>query len=296
MDGVTLKQLRYFAAVMQTHHLGQAAGLCSVSQPALSVQIKDLEAHLGQALFERGSKGVRPTVLAEDVLPKVAAILDGVAQLSTIVDQVQDGIPSKVRLGVIPTVAPYLLPRIVTQMATAFPHVSLQVMEAMTPKLIESLDQGRIDLALLALPITGTGFETAPLFEETFVLVRPATDAHLPIPPAHILAKERLLLLEEGHCFRDQALEFCGLQSAQVRHGLDATNLSTLVQMVAAGLGITLIPEMAVDVETQGAQVAHAAFPDPAPTRRLGLIWRKSHAFAPGFLTVADMFKTRLVR
>jgi LysR family hydrogen peroxide-inducible transcriptional activator len=181
-----------------------------------------------------------------------------------------------VRLGVIPTVAPYVLPRIVARLSARYPGLDLHLRETVTSRLIGELAEGSLDAAILALPVGETAFEEVPLFSETFVLVRPGATGR-PVPSPERLREMRLLLLEEGHCFRDQALSFCNMTSSAPREMMDGSSLSTLVQMVGAGLGVTLIPEMAVDIETRSADVSVDGFDAPGPERTIGMIWRRSN-------------------
>lgn len=275
MQNFTLKQLRYFEALARHGHFGRAAESCSISQPAISVQIKDLEESLGSPLFERGARSVRLTAFGEDFGQRVRGILRAVDELEDIARNAKEGLLGRLRLGIIPTIAPYLLPKIVAQLGRSHEGLELHVRETMTHKLIDELSDGLIDAAIVALPISEKAFREVPLFDEEFVLVRPQTDAGLPVPDAEGLKKMRLLLLEEGHCFRDQALSFCNIRTAQPREGLDSSSLSTLVQLVGSGIGVTLIPEMAVAVETRSAPVSIARFAAPQPTRSVGMIWRK---------------------
>jgi len=186
----------------------------------------------------------------------------------------------RLRIGVIPTIAPYLLPGVIGRITAAHPQIDLMVRETMTHRLIEELGAGKLDCAIVALPVSEPALTEVALFEEAMVLVRPADHAHRPVPDMDTLAQMKLLLLEEGHCFRDQALSFCSLRNTLPREGLDGSSLSTLVQMVGAGIGVTLIPEMAVPVETRSAQVSIAALGAPHPKRTVGMIWRKSSALA----------------
>jgi LysR family hydrogen peroxide-inducible transcriptional activator len=274
MLNLSLRQLRYFEALARHRHFGRAAAACAISQPALSEQIKELEATFGAALFERGARQVRATSLGEALSERVRGILSAIDEL--------DGLAAshhplrRLRLGVIPTVAPYLLPSVMAELARAHPDLDVHVRESITARLLEELAQGRIDAAIVALPAGGRAFEQATLFSEEFFLVRPAAHAAKPPPDLKRLGRERLLLLEEGHCFRDQALAVCGLNPLRPRETLEASSLSTLVQMVGAGAGITLIPEMAVAVEARSAPVAVTRCAAPRPSRAIGMIWRKS--------------------
>ena len=275
MKDITLKHLRYACALADHGHFGHAADAVAVSQPALSMQIRDLEARLGLAVFERG-RSVRPTPFGADFIARARAILRSVDELDEIVQMSQDGRLRRLRLGIIPTVAPYLLPRVIDTVTHAAPGVDLQVRETVTPRLIAELNTGQLDAAIVALPVSEASLTEMPLLTEDFVLVRPIAEAGAPVPePAH-LREMRLLLLEEGHCFRDQALAFCAMDGARPREWLDGSALATLVQMVGAGIGVTLIPEMAVAVETRAAPVSVARFPGTPPSRTIGLVWRRS--------------------
>ena len=292
MNGLTLKQLRYFEAVAQQQHFGRAAEVCAISQPALSMQIKELEQILGTKLFERQARTVQLTGFGEEFSRRVRDILRAVDELGTLARASGDVMSGRLRLGIIPTIAPYLLPKIIGHLTYAFPDLDLHIRETLTPRLLVELAEGKIDTAIVALPVSEPAFTEVPLFHEDFVLIRPAEDAEKPVPSAETLRGMRLLLLEEGHCFRDQALAFCNLRSGLPRDGLDGSALSTLVQMVGAGIGVTLIPDMAVGVETSAAQVSVARFDAPAPTRTVGMIWRKSNPLAEQLTMVSDIVKT----
>jgi len=275
MINLTLKQLRYFDALARTGHFGRAADDCSVTQPALSMQIKELEAALGTPLVERGRE-VRLTGFGEEVAARAKGILAAVDELGDVARAAEDRLVGRLRLGVIPTIAPYLLPRVLASLASDEAALDIHVRETVTPRLIEELKEGRLDAAIVALPVSEPSLVETPLFSESMLLVRPEAQALEAVPSAEGLREERLLLLEEGHCFRDQALSFCAIQSASQRDGLDGSSLSTLVQMVGAGLGVTLVPEMAVGVETKSAPVSVAHFPEPRPSRTVGMVWRRS--------------------
>ena len=289
MINVTLKQLRYFEALARHGHFGRAAEASSVSQPALSVQIREMEETLGTPLFERGSRQVRLTAFGEEIAARVRAILQSVDELGDMARAAQHGPAGRLRLGVIPTIAPYLLPAIIGRLSHRYDGLELRVRETQTQKLLDELADGRIDAAILALPISEPAFEEVPLFSESFVLVRPAGDADKPVPNRDSLREMQLLLLEEGHCFRDQALSFCNLRSSLPRDLLDGSSLSTLVQMVGSGIGVTLIPEMAVAVETRSAAVSVAQFEEPRPERTIGMIWRRSNPLARQLMQVAQV-------
>lgn len=276
MRNLTLRQLRYFEALAQHGHFGRAAEALAISQPALSVQIRDLEESLGVALFERGARQVRLTGFGEEAALRIRSILRSVDELSDLARSARDRLIGRFRIGVIPTIAPYLLPTLIGNLTRSYSELDVHVRETVTPRLIDELTEGRLDAAIVALPISEPAFTEVGLFTETMVLVRPNGDSDKPVPDRDDLRGMRLLLLEEGHCFRDQALSFCNIQSSLPRDGLDGSSLSTLVQMVGAGIGVTLIPEMAVQVETRSAPVSVVRLRRPEPRRTVGMIWRKS--------------------
>lgn len=291
MNNLTLKQLRYVEALARHGHFGRAADACAVTQPALSMQIKELEEALGATLFERSARQVRLTGLGEEFARRVRDILRSVDDLEDLVRASRDGMAGRLRIGVIPTIAPYLLPAIVSDVTRIHPDLDLRMREALTQKLIQELTEGRLDTAVVALPVSEPSLAEIALFEEEFVLVRPAEDEGKPVPSSESLREMRLLLLEEGHCFRDQALAFCNMTSAVPWDLMDGSSLSTLVQMVSAGIGVTLIPEIAVAVETRSAAVSVAHFCEPRPKRTIGMIWRKKSPMAGQLLKIADVVR-----
>lgn len=273
---ITLKQLRYFESLAAHRHFGRAADACLISQPALSVQIRELEQALNAPLFERGPRVVRLTPFGEAFGARARDILRAVDELGELARAAGDGFAGRLRLGVIPTIAPYLLPRILSELNRRHSGLDVHVRETRTDGLIRELKAGRIDAAILALPVSEPSLTETTLFEEEFLLVRPAADNERTPAMLDTLRSERLLLLEEGHCFRDQALSFCGIRPSEPRDGLEGSSLSTLVQMTAAGLGVTLIPAMAEAVETASAPVAVTRFAEPKPKRSVGMVWRNS--------------------
>ena len=292
MAELTLKQLRYFDAVARAGHFGRAAAICSISQPAISVQIKEMEQTLGIALFERGAREVRLTAAGADLIQRARSILGAVEELSDVARASGGQALARLRLGIIPTIAPYLLPAIMGALGAQHPNLDLHVRETLTPKLLNELSDGKIDAAILALPTSEPSLQETPLFDEDCVLVRPAQDEGKPVPNGEALRKMRLLLLEEGHCFRDQALAFCNTGASVPRDGLDGSSLTTLVQMVSAGIGVTLIPQMAIAVETPAANVSVARFAKPRPSRQIGMIWRKRNPLADQLTRVAEVIKS----
>lgn len=291
MINLTLKQLRYFEAVARHGHFGHAAEDCAISQPALSMQIKELEETLATELFERSGRQVRLTSFGEELALRVRDILRSVDELGDLARAAHDRLVGRLRIGVIPTIAPYLLPAIIANLTRLHDGLDIQVRETLTSKLIQELAEGRIDTAIVALPVAEASLTEVALFTEEFVLVRPAGDEGKPVPDREALRGMRLLLLEEGHCFRDQALSFCDFHSARPRELLDGSSLSTLVQMVGAGIGVTLIPEMAVPVETRSASVSIARFESPQPSRTIGMIWRKTSPLAGQLQQIADVVR-----
>ncbi|WP_444455674.1 hydrogen peroxide-inducible genes activator [Rhodobacter capsulatus] len=287
MKNLSMKQLRYFDAVARSAHFGRAAEECAISQPALSVQIREMEETMGAALFERGPRQVHLTGLGAVLVPRVRAILRAVDELGDLSRAAQGPLSGRLRLGVIPTIAPYLLPALVAGLARSHPGLEVAPREAVTGKLIAALTEAQLDAAILALPVSEPSLAWEPLFTEDFVLVRPAADAGKPVPSAEVLPRMRLLLLEEGHCFRDQALEFCKVGGVTPRTVMEGSSLATLTQMVGAGIGVTLLPEIALPVETRSAPVSVARLADPAPSRRVGMVWRRSSPLAAQLAEVA---------
>ncbi len=282
MVNLTLRQLRYVEALARHGHFGRAAEACAVSQPALSMQIGALEDEIGAALFERGARRARLTALGEQFAERASEILRAVDELADLSRAVQGGLGGRLRIGVIPTIAPYLLPTLIAELMREHGGIEIHVRETLTARLIEELADGRIDTAIVALPVSEPSLAEVELFTEEFVLVRPADDAAKPVPGPEALREMRLLLLEEGHCFREQALSYCNLAAASPREVLDGSTLSTLVQMVGCGIGVTLVPEMAVPVETRSARVSVVRLNRPRPVRRIGMIWRKTTPLSGG--------------
>lgn len=291
MANITIKQLRYCDALARHGHFGRAAAACAISQPALSMQIKELEESLGAVLFERGARQIQPTIFGEEFTLRARNILRSVDELGDLARASQGRLSGRLRLGVIPTIAPYLLPTLIGNLSRTDIGLDIHVRESLTHKLIHELLEGQLDAAIVALPVSEPALTEVALFEESFLLVRPLADERKPVPSRDLLREMRLLLLEEGHCFRDQALSFCNIQSALPREGLDGSSLSTLVQIVGAGIGVTLIPEMAMAVETRSAPVSVVRLKDPQPLRTVGMIWRKTSPLAKQLLQIADVVR-----
>jgi LysR family hydrogen peroxide-inducible transcriptional activator len=235
------------------------------------------------------------TPLGESYLLHAQEILRSVDTMSDLSRAARGASFGQFRLGVIPTIAPYLLPKIIAPLSAEFTDVDINIRESMTPNLLDDLADGRIDAAILALPVMVATLHEVTLFEENFLLVRPKIDRHKKVPDKNMLREMKLLLLEEGHCFRDQALSFCDITPNTPRKSLEGTSLSTLVQMVGADIGVTLIPQMAAEVETRAAPVCVAHFDAPEPSRTVGMVWRKTSPLAHHYQKIADIIRRQVV-
>ncbi|MBP6597004.1 MAG: LysR family transcriptional regulator [Arenimonas sp.] len=283
---MNLRDLRYLVALSELRHFGRAAAACHVSQPTLSTQIRKLEDELGVSLVERAPRQVMLTPVGADIAARARRVLADVEQMRETARRTRDPEAGSVRLGLFPTLGPYLLPHVVPRIRARFPRLELLLVEEKTEAVLSMLRDGKLDAAVLALPLHEDWLETAFLFEEPFVLA---------VPEGHPLAGHRdlrlaelgdqhLMLLEEGHCLRDHALEVCSLAGAGEKEGFRATSLETLRQMVAAGVGVTLLPMLAVKPPVSASDnIRLLAFRDPPPSRRMALVWRKSSAMS-GFL------------
>lgn len=291
MSSITLKHLRYFLAVADRGHFAHAADACAVSQPALSVQIKHLEELTGATLLERTTRKVHLTPAGQLLADHARQIVTLVEDIGDVLRSAESDLAGPMRLGVIPTIAPYFFPKILAGVSARFPRLDLDMREAVTPVLIEELTTGQIDSALVALPIDEPELAEAVVTTERFVLVRPSKDRDKPVPDVTALQEMKLLLLEEGHCFRTQALAFCDVQARNYRNIMNANSLTTLVQLVASGIGMTLIPEMAARLERQIADVDMRYFPDQTPSRTIGLVWRRSHPLRHHFQTLLEVVR-----
>ena len=291
MTKITLRQLRYFEALARHRHFGVASNACSVTQPALSMQIRDFELALGVNLFEKGTHPVQLTPLGRIIAAKSKAIMLDVAELEELVRASDNQPLINLRLGVIPTVAPYIFSRIAKDLTMHFTGLNLKMREAITSKLITAVIDGELDAAIIALPASEPRLRELELFRENFLLVRPKADAKKPVPRPEMLKEMRLLLLEEGHCFRDQALTFCKMGSSNTQDVMDGNSLATLVQMVAAGFGVTLIPEMAAEFEGRIPNISIAKFHKNPPTRKIGMVWRRNSPLQDKYIEIAQIVK-----
>ena len=288
---ITLRQLQYFQALGECLHFGRAAEACSVTQPALSMQIKELEADLGVTLIERRKSGVQLTSEGREVARRAAQILLDTKDLRDFAAERHGPLGRALSLGVIPTIAPYILPRALPELQQRYPELDLTLHEAQTGRLLEQLAGGALDVALLALPAGDDRFTSEILFEDRFLLAMPAG---APAPRSmHIgdLRADKLILLEEGHCLRDQALAVCGAVGEGAMAKFGATSLTTVLQMVASGYGSTLLPEMAVPVEVRAGTPLTLHHLEPEPSRTIGLLWRASAPRQERFGALGDVIR-----
>ena len=278
---MNLRDLRYLVALADLRHFGRAAQACHVSQPTLSTQVRKLEAELGVALVERAPRQVMLTPVGRDIAERARRVLADIEQMRETARRTIDPEAGSVRLGMFPTLGPYLLPHVVPTLRARFPHLELLLVEEKTEPLLAMLRNGRLDAAVLALPLHEDWLESEFLFEEPFMLAVPnehplSNRRDLQLAD---LADQHLLLLEDGHCLRDQALEVCTLSGAGEKDGFRATSLETLRQMVAAGVGITLLPMLAVKPPVSASEdIRLLNFKHPPPTRRIAMVWRKTSA------------------
>ncbi|HWL30596.1 MAG TPA: LysR substrate-binding domain-containing protein [Xanthobacteraceae bacterium] len=287
---ITLKQLRYLSAVAQQGHFGRAARACAVSQPALSMQIQELEQELGVTLLERRPGEVLLTEVGVEVVQRSEQVLAAMRDLEDFARHRGRLLTGRMQLGVIPSVAPYVLPRILPVLQRRYPDLRVELRETQTHVLVEELRRGTLDVVMLALPIVDdVEIESVRLFDDPFLLAVPATDnrpENLPVD-VHDIETERLILLEEGHCLRDQALSFC--DNSRGDAALGATSLATVMQMVANGYGITLLPRVAVDVELRDKRVKLLRFAEPVPGRVVGLAWRRTSPRKADFVALGQL-------
>jgi LysR family hydrogen peroxide-inducible transcriptional activator len=291
MAHVTLKQLRYFDALAREQHFGRAADACAVTQPALSMQIQDLEASLGIALVERTRSGIKLTPKGEEIAIRAQRLLNDVRNLVDYAQHAGGILSGRLRLGVIPSVAPYLLPPLLPLLKAKYPDLELHVRETQTQPLTDELVEGKLDVLLLALPMKNPDIETQSIFEDRFLLALPKTRKLSGRVRAtkEMVEHDRLLLLEEGHCLRDQALTYCSLQQVDDVNTFGASSLSTIVEMVSAGFGITLLPEICLGVEGRSREIKIIRFVDPEPSRSIGLAWRRSSPRRADFLALGKL-------
>jgi LysR family transcriptional regulator, hydrogen peroxide-inducible genes activator len=293
---ITTKQLRYFDAVARLGHFGQAAEACAISQPALSMQIAELERQLDVVLIERRPKGVRLTGPGREIARRAERLLLDLRDIFDYAATCKAPLTAPIRLGLIPTVAPYVLPTLLLSLRERHSGLELRIREAQTRSLLAELLAGSLDLLVLALPIPHPEIQTSVLRDDRFLLAVPSWrtfGSRVRISP-ELIQNDKLLLLEEGHCLRDQALAVCHLQPTASSDMLGASSLSTVVQMVTYGLGLTLLPEISIARETANADVKLIRFVNPEPKRTLGLAWRKTSPRASDFVELGELINEAL--
>ncbi len=275
----SLRQLRFLVAVVDSRHFGRAAEACLVGQSTLSAGIQELEALLGVRLLERTKRTVTPTAIGAQIADKARRLLEAAEELVDLAQTAQDPLSGPFRLGMIPTIGPFLAPKIMPALRAAFPKLKIYLREEQTARLVDRVESGELDAALIALPWDLGNLESVEIGRDAFVVVCPnghRLGALRSVPLAE-MAHEDLLLLEEGHCLRDHALAACGLEGARRNIAYQGTSLHTLAQMVASGLGITIMPQMALDAGIlRGLDLSAAPLAGDEPWRRIGLAWRRT--------------------
>ncbi len=291
---MNLRALKYFVKLAELKHFSRAADACFVSQPTLSTQIRKLEEELGVQLVERAPRKVQLTPVGEEIATRARHVLRDIDQITAAARRSRDPETGTLRLGLFPTLAPYLLPHVVPRIRERFPQLRLELSEEKTPDILSMLDNGKLDAALIALPVEDAGLEHIVLFSEPFYLAVP--ESH-PLAARETVSKPdlegaELLLLEDGHCLRDQALEVCALAGARERVDFHATSMETLRQMVAAEVGVTLMPALAVEPPIPPTRnIVLRRFQAPEPNRTIALVWRKSSPLGPLMTKLAGCFK-----
>jgi len=294
---ITLRQLRYLSALAKHGHFGRAAEACAVTQPALSMQIRDLERTLGVAVVERRPGDVILTDVGREIARRAEDVLAASRDLVDFARHRSGILTGRLSLGVIPSLAPYLLPRILPTLQSRFPELRLELRETQTRQLIEDIKSGALDAAMLALPVGETDIDTIALFEDLFLLAVPADDprAETARVAAEDIDQSRLILLEDGHCLRDQALAFCGTargrNTGAAGTAFGASSLTTVMQMVAGGYGVTLIPQIAADVEQRDDRVKLLRLKNPHPGRSIGLVFRRTSPRKADFAALGEVVK-----
>lgn len=291
---MNLRDLQYLVALAEYRHFGRAAEASFVSQPTLSTQIRKLEDELGVALVERTPRKVLLTETGREIARRARGVLSQIDEIKSIAQRTRDPESGTIRLGIFPTLGPYLLPHVIPRLRERFPRLELLLREEKTEQVLHMLREGTLDAGILALPVHDESLHTEFLFEEPFVLAVPGSHelASRRCMRMDDLAEQNLLLLEDGHCLRDQALEVCHLAGAGEKSGFRATSLETLRQMVSANVGITLLPSLAVKPPVaQSPNVSLIEFEAPAPSRRIAMLWRKSSAMTPFFEALAAVIR-----
>ncbi len=289
------KQLQYLTALAETKHFSKAAEICNITQSTLSAGIKELELVFGVKLAERTKRSVIMTPIGMQIAERAAKLIRDAEDMMALTAASQGPLTGRLQLGVIPTIAPYLLPRLLPALRQQYPRLDLGLRETQTAVLVDEVLTGKIDIALLALPASDNKLIEQALFEDPFVLVVPTSHplARQKQIDAKTLNDEKLLLLEEGHCFRDQAIEFCTSSGLSQFSSLGATSLATISQMVSADFGLTLLPQMAIEKETaHNKALTTRPFKAPQPSRTIGLVWRKNSPRIGDFKALCKVIKT----
>ncbi len=297
MADLKLKDLRYLVALADERHFGRAAKRSFVSQPTLSAQLKKLEGYLGVQLIERQPNKVALTEAGEQIVGRARRILEASDEVVTLARAHRDPLAGRLRVALLPTIGPYLLPRVSREIRKSLPRLELRLYEYQTGQMLEKLHNGQVDLGVLALPVNLDGLDSRPLYEEPFVVALPENHrlAKKTSLKAEDLKDESLLLLEDGHCLRDQALEVCSGVGMQEKQDFRATSLETLRQMVATGAGVTLLPELASKGTYGNARgVVLRPFAKPAPVRHVGAVWRKTTARLPAIDALCKLIKANV--
>jgi LysR family hydrogen peroxide-inducible transcriptional activator len=286
---ITLRQLKYLVALGEHRHFGRAAEASAVTQPALSMQIRELEDELGVDLVERRPGEIALTDTGHEVARRAERVLAATRDLVDFARHRSRVLTGRLRLGVIPSMAPYVLPKILPMLQDRYPDLRVELRETLTRVLLAELGRGSLDCVLLALPVEEHDIETTALFDDPFMLAVPATDARPESTCVGIddIDAQQLILLEEGHCLRDQTLAFCA--SGRRDLSLGATSLTTVMQMVANGYGVTLLPRVAVDVELRDERVKLLRFVEPVPGRTVGLAWRRTSPRKVDFMALGEL-------
>jgi LysR family hydrogen peroxide-inducible transcriptional activator len=295
---ITLKKLRYLSALAKHGHFGRAADACSITQPALSMQIRDLERNLGVALVERRPGDVMLTDIGREIARRGEEVLTASHDLVDLARHRGEPLTGRLTLGIIPSLAPYLLPLILPPLQKQFPELRLELRETQTRQLVEEIQSGALDAAMLALPLGESDIDGMELFDDLFLLAVPADDPRSSarrVAPGEI-DQSRLILLEDGHCLRDQALAFCATIARGPAPGssgmtFGASSLTTVMQMVAGGYGVTLIPQIAADVEARDPRVKFLRLEEPQPGRSIGLVFRRTSPRKMDFAALAKVVK-----
>ncbi len=291
---MNLRDLRYLVALADVKHFGRAAEASFVSQPTLSTQLMKFEAELGVSLIERNPRNVMLTPVGEAVVARARAILREADEIKNIARRSKDPESGMVKLGIFPTLGPYLLPHIIPPIITRFPKLELILIEEKTEVILKKLHDGELDCGILALPIHDDGLHVEFLFEEDFILAVPKAHPFAKMKKAKLadLADERLLLLDDGHCLREQALEVCHMAGAGEKSGFRATSLETLRHMVAAKVGMTLLPALTVHPPSPNSDaVTLVPFSEPVPHRRIAMVWRRSSALSAFLHQIVPLVK-----